>query len=244
LKLFSAPLTSLRELNISNSTIYINGSTVPFARLRELQLHISYLVDEDGNDLVDEYGNDVNLDLARSLFSPAQFPALCLLTIDDLGVEDDHTRFNLLLPQLSDVELCLILLSVVTIQLPLCTSLKTLRLRIGDNERHTALLPFFNALRGLNLEDFRYFDWSDREPEASLRDARRIMAIVEEMETLKKLSLGIGQINIIFRTKRKWIKFKEGVRKLCQENKVEMVRYAYDRTYERDELTWVDNMSD
>jgi hypothetical protein len=236
LEIFSARLSSLRWLNMYDSTIHINGPTPTFARLNQLEFHDTYLV--DGN------RNDCDLDLARSLFSPAQFPALRVISLDDVALEDDHTRFNLLLPQLSDVKLMFIPLSLVATQLPHCTSLKTLRLRIGSDDQDTDLLPFFNSLRDVNLGEFRYFDWTGGDL-VSLQVARDIMAIVGEMKTLKRLSLGISKINTNTVTKKKWIEFKEGVRKLCEKNKVEIIR-VFDEVYDADygahidELIWVD----
>jgi hypothetical protein len=216
--------------------VYVDKETTPFARLRGLELYETYLV--DGN------GNACDPNLTRSLFSLAHFPALRQISIDYDAMEEDPTRFSLLLPQLSHVTFSCIPLSLVAPQLPHCTSLKTLHLQTYNGNQHTDLLPFFNSLRDLNLEEFRYFDWSDREQEASLRNARRIMAIVGEMKTLKKLSLGIEQINTNTGTKKQWIEFKEGVRKSCHKNKVEIVKFSRSVETEHDQLTWVDNTSD
>jgi hypothetical protein len=236
-------LTKLRDLSAFCATLYADKPTVPFARV--------ILLDLEETHLVDETGNECDLDLVRSLFSPAQFPALRQMYIDDEALEGDPIRFNLLLPQLSDVELNDIPLPLVAIQLPHCTSLKTLRLHPGLDEQPTNLLPFFNSLRSLNLERFHYWDGRRDDWESSLRDVRGIMAIVGEMKTLKKLSLAVLNLNDYSDVGKEWTEFKGEVRKICQKNKVKMIRYSDDdvkmimyddddETLDRHELTWVD----
>jgi hypothetical protein len=219
-------------LDASECRIYIDRPTTPLTRLGRLDFFETHLVDETGN--------ECDVDLARSLFSPAQFPALRQMYIDAVALEEDPTRFNLVLPQLNDVAFGWVPHSFVAIQLPHCTSLKTLRLRTYEDVQSTDLRPFFNSLRELNLEEFHYWDGRGAVGEMSLRDVRSIMAIVGEMKTLKRLSLGIHKINANTVTKKKWIEFKEGIRKSCQKNKVEIARYDEDPTFERDELIWVD----
>ena len=170
---FSARLTNLRNLTACSPKIYIDKPTTPFARLTQLEFHNTILVDGKGN--------ECDLDLLRSLFSPAQFPELRQIAIDDVALEEDPTQFNLLLPQLSDIEFFFIPLSLVGSQLPHCTSLKALRLHHESDEKPTNLLPFFNSLRGLNLEGFHYWDGRREDWESSLRGIRSIMAMVGEM---------------------------------------------------------------
>jgi hypothetical protein len=161
-----------------------------------------------------------------------------------VALEDDGSRLSLLLPQLSGIDFHDVPLSLVAIQLPHCTLLKELRLVVNSTEDPVDLLPFYDLLRELHLEEFHYWDERGADGTISLRNVRSIMAIVGEMKTLKKLSLGIRQINTNTVTKKKWIEFKEGVRKLCHKNKVEIVRFSQSVYTEHDELTWVDNASD
>jgi hypothetical protein len=205
----------------------------PLDRLEQLEL--------DDTPLIDETGEECNLDLARSFLCPAQLPALRQLDVDHIALGGDPSRFHLLLPQLSDVEFTDIPLSLVATQLPHCTSLTALRLLVDLTEDPTHLLPFFNSLRKLHLEEFRYWNWGNSDGETCLDNVRRTMAIVGEMKTLKKLSLGIDKINTNTVTKKKWIEFKEGVKKICEKNKVEIVR-VFDADHEADmnELIWVD----
>jgi hypothetical protein len=196
--------------------MHIDKPTAPFTRLTRLDFRDPYLIDE--------VGNECDRDLARSLFSPAQFPVLRQMHIDDVALEEDPLRFSLLLPQLSNVEFGFIPLSLVAIQLPHCTSLKTLRVLPGSDEQPSNLLPFFNSLRRLNLEGFHYWDGRREDWESSLRGIRSIMAIVREMKNLKKLSLVIDDINDDSEGGEKWREFKGEVRKMCKENKVQMMR--------------------
>jgi hypothetical protein len=236
LEISSARLTSLSWLIADACRILIDKPASPFARVRRLEFFETHLVDGNGNEW------DVNL--ARSLFSPAQFPALRQMFIDAFALEQDSTRFNLLLPQLGEVDFSYIPLSSVAIQLPHCTSLKKLRLMLSGREDSIDLLPFYDSLRELHLEQFHYWDSRGADGTISLRDVRSIIAIVGKMKTLKKLSLGIHNINTNTVTTKKWIEFKEGVRKLCHKNKVEIVRFSQSVSTEHDELTWVDNTSD
>jgi hypothetical protein len=233
LKLFSAALTKLRYLDAEECRIFVDKPTTHFASLMGLEFERIRLIHEDGNDR--------DLDLLRSLFSPAQFPALRQISIDNDALDEDPSRFCLLLPQLSHVEFFNVSLSVVALQLPYCTSLKTLRLQNYWSEEPTALMPFFNSLRDLNLVDFLYCDWRDEDGKSSLQDVRSIMAIVGEMTNLKELSLAIAGMNEDSESMMKWREFKGEVRKTCQNNKVKMIRYDDDEeTLERHELTWVD----
>jgi hypothetical protein len=226
-------LTKLRDLTAFRATLYADKPTVPFARVIILDLKETYLVDETGN--------ECDLDLVRSLFSPAQFPALRQISIDDIAIEEDVSRFNLIFPQLVDIEFYDIRLSVVATQLPHCTSLKILTLQVNSTEEPTELVTFFHSLRGLNLEDFRYWDGRGDDWESSLRDVRSVMAIVGEMKTLKKLSLAVQGINDQSEVAKKWREFKEEVRKTCQKNKVQMVDFdSLEEFEERHQLTWVD----
>jgi hypothetical protein len=228
-----ARLTNLRDLVALEIRINIDQPTAPLAGLTQLHFCDTRFV--DGN------GNECDHDLLRSLFSPAQLPALRRISIDDIAFEQDFSRFNLILPQLIDIEFCCIPPSVVASQLPHCTSLKTLRLKIFLDDQLTDLVPFFNSLRDLNLVDFFYCDRREDDREASLRNIRSIMAIVGEMKTLKVLSLAIDGINEGGESMMKWREFKGEVRKTCQKNKVKMIRYNDDDgTLERHELTWVD----
>jgi hypothetical protein len=204
--------------------------TSRFARLTRLDFHNTYLVDEDGN--------DCNLALARSFLCPAQLPALRQLDVDHIALGGDPSRFDLLLPQPSDIEFTNIPLSLVATQLPHCTSLTALCLMVDRTEDPTSLLAFFNSLRKLHLEEFRYWDWGHTDGETCLDNVRRTMAIVGEMKTLKKLSLGIDEINANIVTRKKWIEFKQGVKKICEKNKVEIVRVFQEDDI--NELIWVD----
>jgi hypothetical protein len=225
-------LNSLHCLATESSTIHIDEPTAPFARLTQL--------DFDNAILVDENGNECDLDLARSLFSPVQFPALRQISINRSTVEEHLPRFSLLLPQLSHVKLSHIPLSLVAIQLVNCTSLKKLRLHVWGDDPHTDLRPFFNSLRDLNLEEFHYYDQRVIDREASLRDISSIMARVGEIKTLKKLSLQMACIkDQDDEIGKKWRVFKEKIRKMCQKNKVEMVSFSGNPNGRR-ELTWVD----
>jgi hypothetical protein len=208
----------------------IDRPTTPFARLTRLDFRRTRLV--DGNE------NDCDLDLARSLFSPAQFPALRTMRIDRLALGEDLTRFILLLPQLSDIQFFNIPLSLIATQLPHCTSLKKLRILVESTEDPVELLPFYDSLRELHLEEFRYWDWGDTDGEVCLDNVRRVMAIVGEMKTLKKLSLGINKINTNPVTKNKWSEFKQDVKKICEKNKVEIVSFFQEDDI--NELIWVD----
>jgi hypothetical protein len=233
LEIFLAQLTKLRSCKVDTCTICIDTPTASLVRLEQLDIILTRFVDENGN--------GPGLDLVRSFFSPAQLPALQLISIDHLALEEDPTRFNLLLPQLSDIEFCNIPLSAVAAQLPHPISLNTLRLQIYSEEEPTQLVAFFNSLRDLNLEDFLYCDWRKDDQGASLRNIRSIMAIVGEMTNLKVLSLAIVGINEDSESMMKWREFKGEVRKTCQKNKVKMIRYDDDcETLERHELTWVD----
>jgi hypothetical protein len=230
---FLARLTNLRDLFALEISINIDQPTAPLAGLTRLHFY--------GTQFVDGNGNDCDLDLIRSLFSPAQFPAFREMHIDDVALGEDPTRFNLLLPQLSDVDLSDIPLSLVATQLPHCTSLTKLRLSVDSTEDPTHLLPFFNSLRELHLEEFHYWDSREADGEISLRDVRSIMAIVGERKTLKKLSLALVNTNNHSDVGKEWRAFKEEVRKICQKNKVQMMRFQDDdEIFERHELTWVD----
>jgi hypothetical protein len=233
LEMLLARLSNLSSLNAFMTRMYMDQPTAPLVGLTQLHFY--------NTRFVDGYGDECDHDLLRSLFSPAQLPALRRISIDDIAVEQDFSRFNLILPQLIDIEFCFIPPSVVASQLPHCTSLKTLRHQIGTDDEWTASVPFRNSLRDLNLVDFLYCDWRDEDRESSLRDARNIMAIVGEMTNLKELSLVIAGMNEDSESMMKWREFKEEVRKTCQKNKVKMIRYDDDEeTLERHELTWVD----
>jgi hypothetical protein len=232
LGLLTARLTNLRDLTAIRTRIYVDKPTAPFAKLTQLCF--------DNTEFVDGNGNDCDLDLLQSLFSPAQLPALRQMHIDDRALGEDPTRFNLVLPQLSDIEFNCIP-SLVAGRLPHCTSLKRLRLRPRWDEQRSDLLPFINSLRSLNLEGFHYWVGPREDWESSLRDVRRIMVIVGEMKNLKNLSTLIVGINDDNEGGEKWREFKEEVRKICQKNKVQMMRYHdNNKIFARDELTWVD----
>lgn len=201
--------------------------------MRWLDFEETYLV--EGN------GNECHHDLLRSTFSPAQLPVLRQISIDSAALEEDPSRFNRILPHLDHFEFHWVLLSSVALQLPHCTSLKKLHLTVGSNEDHVDSLSFFISLRLLHLEKFGHCHWQDEDEESSLCNVRSIMAIVGEMKTLKKLSLAVVDLNDDSEVGKKWRDFKEGVRKMCQSNKVHMNRYDdNDERLERHELTWVD----
>jgi hypothetical protein len=235
---------------MAKSQVYVDKPTAPFARLTQLEFYETRLV--SGKE------NDCDLDLHQLLLSPTQFPALRELFIDNIALSfidwnyitlsQDPTPFDLLLLQLSDIEFNNVPLHELTDYLPHCTSLKTLRLRNYREPESIHEVTFFDSLRGLNLEDFRYYDgsseyWADGWRvgwEASLRIMRGIMAIVGEMKTLKKLSLVIDDINDDKEKGEKWREFKGEVRKVCQKNKVQLIRFEDDKEVERHGLTWVD----
>jgi hypothetical protein len=230
-----ARLTDLRELRLSHSKLYVDEPAAPFARLTRLKLHDTYLIDEDGN--------ECDRDLARSLFSPAQIPVLHHIAIDCVSLGEDCFRFSLLLPQLSNIEFSNIPLSLVATQLPSCTSLTKLRLVVDSTEDPPYLLAYFDSLRKLHLEEFRYWNWGNSDGETCLDNVRRTMAIVGEMKTLKKLSLGIDKIYTNIVTRKKWIEFRQGARKICEKKKIHIFRFDDDHDYQDydiHELIWVD----
>jgi hypothetical protein len=225
-----ARFTELRKLTTERAWIHMDQPASPLGRFEQLEL--------DDTRLIDETGEECNLDLARSFLCPAQLPALRQLDFDHIALGGHPSRFDLLLPQLSDIQFTNIPLSLVATRLPHCTSLKTLSLMVDWIEDPTHLLAFFNSLRKLHLEEFRYWDWSDTNGEVCLDNVRRVMAIVGEMKTLRKLSLRIDMINTNIVTRKKWIEFKQGVKKICEKNKVEIVRVFQEDDI--NELIWVD----
>jgi hypothetical protein len=260
MEIFPARLTRLRYLDTDHCRIYIDRPTAPFARIVRLEFCETRFVDE--------HANECDRDLLRSLFSPAQFPALRQISIDDVALEGDPLRFSRLHPQLSDIEFNCVPLSLVGIQLPHCTSLKVLHFLVMSDEEPTELVPFFTSLRGLSLEEFRYLDYRKEyypgEWKSSLRDIQNIMAIVAEMETLKTLSLAIAGINkddydseenyyrrecgiidedyVGGRSVRcmKWVEFGKGIVEMCWKNKVKIVRFDERPEIEQDDLYHLD----
>jgi hypothetical protein len=62
------------------------------------------------------------------------------------------------------------------------------------------------------------------------------------MEMLKRLSLVIFDNNQSDENWKKWIEFREGVRKMCNDNdnELEMFEWGCNPSHERQRLTWVD----
>jgi Ran GTPase-activating protein (RanGAP) involved in mRNA processing and transport len=65
--------------------------------------------------------------------------------------------------------------------------------------------------------------------------------LLEEMKSLKKLSLSMNEVSRYEERAEEWKKFKEDVRKICVKRNIEIVRYDdFFLDFERDDLAWID----
>ena len=67
------------------------------------------------------------------------------------------------------------------------------------------------------------------------------MEVLEDMESLKKLSLFMDHVSKkSSKTGEKWIRLKEDIREVCAGKGIQIVLFDVDANTVRDELIWVD----
>jgi hypothetical protein len=183
----------------------------------------------------------------RSFFSPTHLPALNHLVLGARAVEQDGPLYDTLLPQLThlhydsaaDIE------SILP-QLQLCASLKSLWITCHSFELKDLSLNVMDFFKTLNLEEFRFrsnmvgIHPDDDEWQTAFPPISKLVELVEEMNTIKKLSLGLFRVSDYEARTDEWKKFKEDVRKRCAKKSIQIVPYDEYEDFERDDLAWID----
>jgi hypothetical protein len=180
-----------------------------------------------------------------SFFSPAQLPALQHLVLDNPVVQEHGGLYDALLPQLTHLHFDYATIEVILPQLQLCTALKSLRINWAHLHVEDLSLAFIKSFKALNLEEFHFGSYGeigdDEEWQRAFPAVQKLVGVLEDVRTLKKLSLLMDDASSNANWAGEWIKFKKDVRKMCSKQKIEIVCFDVEETREskRDELAWV-----
>jgi hypothetical protein len=217
-------------------TIDLTPNALPCLEMMELD-QVIWL------DLVDTEVFDS--DELRSFFSPTHLPALNHLVLGSRAVDYDRRLYDTLLPQLTHLHYEFATIESILPKLQLCTALKSFWITCCFFTVEDLSLDFIDICNALNLEEFRFRCSNDIDMDSGWRKAlpaiQKLVELLEDMKSLKKLSLVMNEVSLYEERTNEWKNFKEDGRKICVKRNIEIVRYDdFFLDFERDDVAWID----